>query len=269
MVRRMATPEGGKAGRRAGSRAERRPPNENSIGHRRIPRSSIPAFQHSRFQAPRADARGYTLAALMIFVTILMIGLAVGFQAWSNRMRRDNEEELIFRGQQYAQAIRLFQQRNGRPPTKLDELMQFGPGKPRCIRHLWKDPMTPPDGKWGLIFQNNIRWPVVVVPGTEEEGSSTTLPGMPPSLGQNPIGGMGSLPASDIQFKPLETSGPEGEAPVGPIIGVFSTSTKESLRMWNGRKHYCEWDFNMMAGQQAVPGQPGGRPPNPEGKGNP
>jgi type II secretory pathway pseudopilin PulG len=189
----------------------------------------------------------------MIFVTILMIGLSVGFQVWSNRIQRENEEELIFRGRQYTEAVRLFKLRNGRAPMKLDELTQMGPGKPRCIRHLWKDPMTPPDGKWGLIFENNLRWPLVVVPGTEGEANPVTGT-------QPPLGGISTLPGSSIELKPLVTTGPEGEAPQGPIAGVFSTSTKESLRSWNGRKHYCEWDFRQMGGQP-VPFVKGGNPP--------
>ena len=223
--------------------------------------TGFPAFERSSLPAPRrCKRRGYTLAALMIYITILMIGFAVGFQLWSNRIQRENEEELIFRGRQYTEAIRLFKQRNGRAPTKLEELMQMGPGKPRCIRHLWKDPMTPPDGKWGLIFENQTRWPLVVVPGTEGEANPVT--GAPP--------GLGSLPQSSIEIKPFETTGPggEGEAPVGPIAAVFSTSVKESLRSWNGRKHYCEWDFRQQVGIIPMPPQggqqvpPGGNPPH-------
>jgi type II secretory pathway pseudopilin PulG len=224
---------------------------------------SLPAFPPSRLRSPRAAARGYTLAALMIFVTVLMIFLAAGFQLWSNRIQRENEEELIFRGKQYVEAIRLYQQRWGKPPTKLKELMDTGPGKRRCIRQLWKDPITNSD-KWGLIFNGGVRWPVVAVPGALEGEEGGAAPGQPVLPGQPPGGtGMGSLPASTIEIKPFETSGADGEAPAGPIIGVFSTSTRESLRAYNGRRHYCEWDFSpQVMGQGGVPGAggQGGKP---------
>lgn len=221
---------------------------------------------------PGAGRAGYTLAAVMIFTTIVMIGLAAGFQLWSNRIQRENEEELIFRGKQYVEAIRLYQQRWGRPPNKLKELMDTGPGKYRCIRQLWKDPITNSD-RWGLIYANGQRYPVVVIPDalTGEEGtvSPPLVPGALPG-GPQPGGGMGSLPASSIEIKPFELSGADGEAPVGPIVGVFSTSPKESLRAFNQRRHYCEWDFTPQAlgqggagmggaqGGKPVGGQPGG-----------
>ena len=218
------------------------------------------AYPPSRLEARPGDRRaGFTLAALLIFTTILMIGLAAGFQLWSNRIQRENEEELIFRGKQYMEAIRLYQQRWGRPPTKLKELMDTGPGKRRCIRQLWKDPITNSD-KWGLIFNGGVRWPTVVIPDalTGEEGSTPAAP--PPGMPGQPAGGtgLGTQPGSSIEIKPFETTGIDGEAPAGPIIGVFCTSPKETLRAYNGRRHYCEWDFSPQAmGRGGVPGAPG------------
>lgn len=200
--------------------------------------------------------RGYTLAALMVFTTLVMIGLTVGFQLWSNRIQRENEEELIFRGQQYVEGIRLFQQRWGRPPTKLKELMDTGPGKRRCVRQLWKDPITNSD-KWGLIFTGGVKWPAVAIPGgAEGEEGKPVQPGMPGLPGQAAGGGMGTLPGSSIEIKPFSLSGADGEAPAGPIIGVFCTSPKESLRAYNGRRHYCEWDFSPQVPGMVVPPPP-------------
>jgi type II secretory pathway pseudopilin PulG len=238
--------------------------------------SHLPAFSPSGLHAPRAAAHGYTLAALMVMITVLMIGLAAAYQLWSSIIQRDNEEELIFRGLQYVRAIQLYQARNGRLPNKLDELMQMGPGKPRCIRKLFKDPMTPPDGKWGLLFSfggSVTRWPVVVVPGMEvgteggpmqQQNPNSPFSGQPSGLG----GGTGFLPQSGMQLKPLETTGAggEGEAPVGPIVGVFSTSVKKSLRTYNARNYYCQWEFSLLGngpGGQAGPGV------NQGGQGNP
>lgn len=187
----------------------------------------------------------YTLASVLIFTTLLMIGLTIVVQSWSNLMQREREEELIFRGMQYVEAIRVFQMRNGRLPNKLKELIEYGPGKPRCIRKLYKDPITDSD-KWGLIFSNNIKWPQVAP--LEQPPQSEQSPGS-------------FLPKSDMEIKPLEES-LEGEPPPFPIIGVFSTSTKESLRTFMGRKRYCDWDFsiNLLGGPQAGPQGGGGQP---------
>ena len=54
------------------------------------------------------------MVVLMVAVTILTILTAAALPVWSQRMQREKEEELIFRGWQYAEAIRVFQQRQGR-----------------------------------------------------------------------------------------------------------------------------------------------------------
>ncbi|HEX2251775.1 MAG TPA: hypothetical protein VHQ65_00740, partial [Thermoanaerobaculia bacterium] len=49
--------------------------------------------------------------------------------AWSKMAQREKEEELIFRGLQYAEAIRVFQRKFGRYPTRLEELIEVEPRK--------------------------------------------------------------------------------------------------------------------------------------------
>ncbi|MCX7895921.1 MAG: hypothetical protein N2447_08230, partial [Thermoanaerobaculum sp.] len=62
--------------------------------------------------------------------------------------QREKEEELIFRGEQAVEAIRLFRARNGRFPLTLQELAE---AKPRVLRKIWADPMTGrPD--WVPVF---------------------------------------------------------------------------------------------------------------------
>ncbi len=57
---------------------------------------------------------GYTLVAMVVIFTVMTVGLAASLPYWSKIVQRDKEEELIFRGLQYAEAIRLFQIRFGR-----------------------------------------------------------------------------------------------------------------------------------------------------------
>ena len=65
----------------------------------------------------------------------------------SAEAQRDKEDELIFRGFQYAEGIRNFRRRYGRYPNTLKEMFEM---RPRTLRKLWKDPITNSD-KWGLI----------------------------------------------------------------------------------------------------------------------
>src|SRR5947199_5209330 len=110
----------------------------------------------------RCGELGYNLVVLVVIITVMNIVLAAVLPLWSQAIRRNREEELIFRGLQYAEAIRVFHNRFQRWPTRLEELVEI---KPRSIRQLWKDPMTE-DGKWQLIFEGREQLPIDAPPGS-------------------------------------------------------------------------------------------------------
>ncbi|MEM7351331.1 MAG: hypothetical protein AAF657_11025, partial [Acidobacteriota bacterium] len=62
-------------------------------------------FKH-RSQVARQSA-GYNLVVLAVAVTVLNIVAAKALPMWSTMIQRAKEEELIFRGLQYAEAIRV------------------------------------------------------------------------------------------------------------------------------------------------------------------
>lgn len=169
-------------------------------------------------------------------------------------MKREREEELIFRGLQYAEGIRLFQRRFGRLPVRLEELIEV---QPRCLRQLWEDPVTE-NGKWGLIFAGAPGRAPGQPPGQQAPGQppGQPPPGQPPG-GESPPGQ--APPGTDIA-----APGQEGEETVtiGPITGVRSLSTDDSLLAFNGQTTYDAWQFTvgMVTGSIGVPGQPGGIP---------
>jgi hypothetical protein len=45
---------------------------------------------------------------------------------------------------------------------------------------------------------------------------------------------------------------------MGPIMGVFSTSCEESIKIYEGRTRYCDWKFTLA---EERPPRSGGRPP--------
>jgi type II secretory pathway pseudopilin PulG len=185
----------------------------------------------SRTSTARRGAAGYSLVMVIMAVTVLNIMLAAALPKWSEMIKRDKEEELISRGWQYAEAIRVFQRRFQRFPVKLEELIK---AKPRCIRQLWKDPMTA-SGDWAPIFLN--QGSPIQPPGT---------PKAPPSQGLDPN---------------------QPQVTVGPIVGVKSRSPSKSLLVFFGHERYDEWEFRVeMLTQQghqqrppgaALPGVPG------------
>lgn len=101
---------------------------------------------------PLRDESGALLLILMVGVAVMSIGLGVAVQAWSVVWQRDSEEELIFRGNQYVDAILAYRKdHNGQFPTNLDDLMKLGPRHLRYIRKMFRDPLNS-NGKWGLLY---------------------------------------------------------------------------------------------------------------------
>jgi type II secretory pathway pseudopilin PulG len=177
------------------------------------------------------------MVAIVIGMMIMAILLMAVAPSLGTIMKREREQELLFRGKQYARAIALFQKRYGRLPNELKELYE---NRPRTIRHLFKEPMCNcPD--WHVIYQGS---PDAIAGGQAVPGGT----GGPTNLG-----------------KPLPTPapsvfGPSGETKtVGPIIGVRSNLHEESLTEWRGQKFYDEWRFIMGdADRDTMGGFPGG-----------
>lgn len=190
----------------------------------------------------RRRERGYTLVALMMLITLMGIALAAAYPMWSARIRRDKEEELISRGFQYAEALRVFQTRFGRLPNRLEELEEV---EPRSIRRLWDDPITGDNG-WGVIVELPGRGRIAL-------DSRTGQPLVPVDLD------------GDGQPDPLPMTPPPtgtGRPVVGPIMGVRTRESGEAFRTLFDSTDYGEWEFTIEVLQESLakPG-PTGFPP--------
>lgn len=84
---------------------------------------------------------------LLGMVTVMGIFLMKAMPSVLTEVQRGAEEELIFRGEAMAKGIRLFQQRTGGYPLKLEDLIKV---RPPVVRKLYKDPMTR-EGEWDLV----------------------------------------------------------------------------------------------------------------------
>ena len=196
---------------------------------------------------PRKGRGGYTLVALLVGITVASILIAAVLPLASAQAQREREAELIFRGLQYAEGIRIFRRRFGRFPNSLKELLEV---KPRSVRKLWKDPMTK-DGEWGIISMAGT--PVAQGTGTgsglKPRPTPTPRPTSPPSPFGPPGAGGAGLPGV-------------GGAPAGPVMGVYSKFTGKGFRLWEGRESYSEWRFTeeslaLKPGEGGSGGGPG------------
>ncbi len=95
----------------------------------------------------RNSQRGFMLAMLMAFITATGILLTKAMPSVIAEVQRDNEEELIFRGEAIRNAIRKYKAKTGAYPVNLDDLVKV---KPRILRRMYKDPMTQ-EGDWDLV----------------------------------------------------------------------------------------------------------------------
>jgi type II secretory pathway pseudopilin PulG len=110
--------------------------------------------------------RGFILVMLLAFITAMGIFLTMALPMVSTEIQRDQEAELIYRGEAIARAIRLYKAKTGGYPLSLEDLTKV---RPRIIRKLYQDPMTrqgPHEGEWDLI--------TAVQPGAS--GDKTGLP---------------------------------------------------------------------------------------------
>ncbi len=148
---------------------------------------------------------GYTLIILLFALSVLIIGLMVAVPVWQTQIQREREEELIFRGKQYVEAIRLFQlKKPGAFPKTMDELLEE-----KCIRRLYTDPMTK-NGEWNIIL------PYQRV-SAKRKGSLQRVLIVPSSM----LAGIDNL----------------------QIIGVVSASTQRSVKIYYEQLSYDQWLF--------------------------
>src|SRR5215813_9884337 len=82
---------------------------------------------------------GYAMVALIVAMSIMAIAMTVAMPTWRQMAQREKEAELIFRGQQYARAIGLFQKKSGPGvlPPNIDALVDG-----HYLRRKYKDPIT-------------------------------------------------------------------------------------------------------------------------------
>jgi type II secretory pathway pseudopilin PulG len=209
-------------------------------------------------QHSRTSESGYALAVLLVGIAVMSVLMSAVMPAWQHQIQREKEAELVFRGEQYARAIGLFQRKYGGAfPPSLDVLLEQ-----KFLRRKYKDPMTP-DGEFQILFQA-IQAPGQ--PGAGQPGAAAPGLGQPAAPGQ-PGGGAPAAfgPGGTVQLTPLQPSGGPGVATGaigarGGVIGVASKSKEKSIRLYNGQDRYDRWHFVYTAAAQAV-GVPGAAAP--------
>jgi len=149
--------------------------------------------------------KGYSLIILLVVISVMSIGLLVAVPVWKTQIQREKEEELIFRGKQYVEAVRIYQMKNpGRFPKTLDELLEE-----KCIRKLFTDPIIK-EGEWNII------------------------------LHQEAVRADKKQAIQKVMIAPKNTLSAMSNA---QILGVVSSSTEKSIKIYNEQETYDKWLF--------------------------
>src|SRR5712664_3894277 len=135
---------------------------------------------------------GYALMLVVFMLALIAVASAAVAPDVITNGRREKEEEMIWRGNQYVRGIRLYvryyQSHGGttRFPTSMEDLTKNKVGI-RFMRHAYKDPVNAVDGSWRMIY---------VGPNGQLIGSLKSRPltpdGQNSSFGSGSSGGFGS-----------------------------------------------------------------------------
>ena len=182
--------------------------------------------------------QGFAMAALLVVLAIMGLMLSMALPVWHHAARREREAELIFRGEQYARAIMLYQRRTpGAYPPDLETLVEG-----RFLRRVYRDPMTA-DGEFRLLLQSELA--ALSGPGAAGNGptgESEQQGDGPPSLRRGDgAGGRSGFMQGVRPFGDRNENTPGGVD--GNIVGVVSRSEDTSIALYNGRSKYSEWVF--------------------------
>jgi type II secretory pathway pseudopilin PulG len=199
------------------------------------------------------------MVVLLIGMAITAIWMSAALPAWRQQVQRQREEDLIFRGEQYARAIVTYQKKNnGAFPPNIDILVSQ-----RYLRKKWKDPVTNDDFQpvgAGLQGIDNR------APSTPRGAQAPTAPSVSPG-GQQP--GRGTPGGG-----PQQLAGQNNQAP--GVSGVRSKSSATSIKLYQNQQQYNLWPFDAqllyakMGYNPARGNQPGrGGPQTPDGRGGP
>lgn len=216
--------------------------------------------------------QGFVLLVLLLFVALLSISFLGMIQRFDFQIRRDREEELIHRGVQYSRAVRKFVKKFGRYPENIEELE--GTSNFRFLRKRYKDPVTGKDFR--LLHINELRGTLPIAPPASKPdaaqqsvpqllnsnaAASNRLDPSAPADSQNVQGnvagnnqngvpqsdqGVSSGTATPASPQPASTSVSPNGAPTlgaGAVVGVASISKEKTIREFNHKNHYNDWQF--------------------------
>jgi len=205
-----------------------------------------------------AGERGYSLIALLALMTLLMVAMMSAAPSLRQQSRRELELEAIARGEEVAEAIRMYVRYKGGGgpnalPTSMDELLEgvTPQGRTKKVKVLRasaaRDPLSE-SGEWRTVKPRDEAMLRFVRDITEyAEGRTPAPTGNPPDSALQPLAGL--LPQLNALVTGLGSGSEEGGgedgslSTNGPFIGVTSRSRRDSIITYYGIERHDRWVF--------------------------
>jgi type II secretory pathway pseudopilin PulG len=205
------------------------------------------------------------MAALLVVLGAMSVIMGMAMPVWRTVVQREKEEELVFRGRQYARAIQLYQRKYAAAyPASIDLLVEQ-----KFLRKKYKDPIT--NGEFEIIYQGTLAQRQAASAASAAAGRGGS------SMATQSGAGPGAGPGQTVSG-PGSPFGSQAAGPQGGVVGVASKSKEKSFRVFDGRTVYSEWQFvwtpaptstgpagTRPGGRGAQPGTP--QPGVPRGRG--
>jgi len=226
--------------------------------HKMWTRNSVPlrVSDGRRGRSQQRREGGYTLVALLALMTVLALFALAAAPAIRQQAQREREIEAIFRGEEVADAIRIYYSyqvtqkhltADAALPTSIDQLLEGVPSGTKKVQILRtsaaRDPLSD-SGEWKLVrprssqlanfvrsvmlFAENVR-PVTNDPQLQR----VELLMAPPVL-----------PTNDLESSAPASAGDDNTS--GPFIGVTSGSKSKSVINYYGIDRHDEWIFTPL-----------------------
>lgn len=219
------------------------------------PSCASATFAAARSHRRKENERGYTLVALLALMTIFAILAMAVAPSIHQQNLRVKESEAISRGEEVAEAIRLYviYSNSHQLPTSMDQLLEGVPRGTKKIQILRpeaaRDPLSS-SGEWRLIKRND---PAVI----EFVRAVTAYAGVAPPFADSPqtkilsvgiprVNVLLNLNSSDSETKSSDSSNSSDtttDTAEGPFIGVASRSKSDAVISYYGIDHHDGWIF--------------------------
>lgn len=189
-----------------------------------------------------SSQEGYTLAALLVILTIMSLIIAYTVPPqWSMIMRREREKQTIFLMKQFARGIQNWQRKHQGLPVSLEQLQKAR--EPRMLRGNPEKlvcPLTGREDDWIMVPPNAIE----AQPGGPgiPQGQPGVGIGRGPQPQQQPQGSAPGTPGMPSKLNP--DASPKDY--VGPFVAVRPNAKGPSIIAFKGAEDYSQWVYTLQ-----------------------